>query len=129
MSVHYMCEYPLCVCVWLGLTQLELGSSPRRFKAAETSWEAGRSALDFTLVLFNGPAQIKLHNTPYLCYSGYGKPYSSFPEGLEKASGVIRADGIVDGLKMALHHHMFVSCDDAIRQKTMGYTDLTERCR
>ncbi|TKS90559.1 hypothetical protein D9C73_024692 [Collichthys lucidus] len=52
------------------------------------SWEAGRSALDFTLVLFNGAVQIKLRNTLYLCYSGYVKPYSGFPEGLEKASRV-----------------------------------------
>lgn len=94
MSVHVFCfvRMPLCkyphtsvcmaACMRLGLTQLELGSaSPRRFKAADTSWDAGRSALDFTLVLFNGPAQIKLHNTPYLCYSGYVKQYSSSPQG------------------------------------------------
>lgn len=40
-----------------GPTRSQLGSaSPRRFDAAETSWPAGRSALDFTLVPFNDPA-------------------------------------------------------------------------
>lgn len=58
---------------------------PQHFRAAETSWEVGHSALDFTLVLFNGPAQIRLHNTPYLCYNGYLKPYSSFLWGHQKS--------------------------------------------
>lgn len=53
------------------LTYLELGSAaPQQLEAAETSWEAGYSAPDFTLVLFNGPAWVGLRNTPYLCYSG-----------------------------------------------------------
>lgn len=47
----------------MGLTDLELGSaSPQQLRAAETSWEAGCSAPDFTLVLFNGPARVGLRN-------------------------------------------------------------------
>ena len=82
--VNIYCYY-LHACMWLVLTQLELGSaSPQQFKAVEMSWEAGHSALDFILALLNGPVKIRMHNTPYLCYSGYVKPYSSFLRGFRK---------------------------------------------
>lgn len=102
-NIHMLLFKLLCVIAWArhswSLAQHYIGIS----KLTETSWDAGHSALDFTLVLFIGAAQIMLHNTLHLRYSGYGSPYSELPAGSSHAQGAILTGGLVSETKLCLH--------------------------